>query len=196
MNEIPMLKRIGPVVALQVEALRKLPVDGPNKSLRNIEQERREMMAVERTALLLGSFRKCDADDPEIFGRAIEDVLARYDLDIQMEVTRPGKWKFPPSAYELREACESISNERAEAKRWQIAVENTLAERAFEAATGERKALTYQPRDNPAVRVATMADRERREAEQVLARYKADAEASARPAALSVFELDPTNWDA
>jgi hypothetical protein len=55
----------------------------------------------------------------------------------------------------------------------------------------ERKTLT-KPREIPPT--VTKADQERRAAEQFLARCKAEAEASLRPAA-SVFELDPQTWD-
>jgi hypothetical protein len=79
--------------------------------------------------LLLGSFRRSDADSPEIFSAALKDVLARYDMDIQKEVIRPGKWKFLPTAYELREVCEAIANERARAKQRDESIRQQLAER-------------------------------------------------------------------
>jgi hypothetical protein len=132
----------------QVEALRSLPVDGSNKCLSNVAEEQRRMAAIKCTALLLCSFRKCDADDPEIYGRAIEHVLVRYELDIQREVTAPGRWKFPPSAYEVREDCEAIANERSRAKRREEERARQIEERRrVDALEPDRKALTYQPQD-------------------------------------------------
>jgi hypothetical protein len=174
------------LVAGQVEALRNLPASERNNPGR---QERQEI-AIECTAILLGGFRKCDADDPEIYSRSIEHVLARYDVDIQRAVTLPGQWKFPPSAFELREACEKIANEKARAKEREERIAAQLEERRLldAAQAGRKPLLTYKPRDSPGH--VTRAEQERRQAEAFLARCK--AEASARPPPTpTVFELDP-----
>jgi hypothetical protein len=183
----------------QVEVLRKLPVDGQKNSLQEAarEHDQRQQLAVLHTSLLLGGFRKSDADDPEIFSRAIEHVLARYDVEIQREVTNPGRWMWPPTAYELREACERIANEQARAKEREERIRKQLEERRrLDALQAERKPLlTYHARDSPSQ--VPRAEQERREAEQILARYEAAAKASARPpAASSVFELNPDDWNA
>jgi hypothetical protein len=59
--------------------------------------------------VLLGGFRKCDADDPEIYSRSTEQVLARYDVDIQRRRARAGGESR--RAYELRERCEALAKE-------------------------------------------------------------------------------------
>ena len=190
-RESVQLKEPVRLVAGQVEALRKLPASERN----NPEQQERQEIAIECTAILLGGFRKCDADDPEIYSRSVEHVLARYDVVIQRAVTLPGKWKFPPSAYELREACEAISNERARAREREARIAAQFDERRrLDALQTERKALpSYRPRDSPPE--ATQAEQERIDAQQILDRYEAAAKASAKPAAVSIFELDPTTWN-
>jgi hypothetical protein len=186
------MKPLKLVVTEQVEALRNLPVD----ALKTTKQDERQDTAIKCTALLLGRFRKCDADDPEIYSRTIESVLGDYDPDIQKQVTNPGRWKYPPSDFEIREACESIANARARAKEREDNLRKQLEERRrLDALETERKALASPPRNTTTAHL-TIDEQERREAERMLARYKAEAEASARPPAQSVFELDPADWNA
>jgi hypothetical protein len=139
------------LVAGQVEALRNLPASERNNP------ERQEI-AIECTAILIGGFRKCDADDPEIYTRSIENVLTRYDVNIQRTVTLPGKWKFPPSAYELREACEAIANERARAKEREENLRKQLEERrrldAAQAAAHVQTTRQSRPRSARRARAA------------------------------------------
>jgi hypothetical protein len=199
-----MLKKLEGI-ADQVEVLRKLPAGTQKNSLQNAadQHDQRKQLAVLHTAQLLGGFRKCDADDPEIFVWSIKDVLARYDVDIQKQVVEPGRWKWPPRPYELREACEAIANERARARERQERITAQLEEsRRLDAALAtDRKPLTYQRRDDPLTKVEEKRreadEQKRREAEQTVARYKREAQASARPAAApSVFDLDPADWNA
>jgi hypothetical protein len=172
------------VVAPTVEALRNLPSGALSK--KDAARLKREATATDCIALLLGSFRKCDADVPEIFSQSLEHVLAQYDVDIQKEVIDPGKWKFPPTAYELREACEKITQKRHRAAKREAQTAAQLADRRGADPRAGRRAAIAGGED----------ERKRREAEQILARYKAEAEASTRPASASVFELDPADWDA
>lgn len=194
-----MFKPLNVVAAPQVEVLRKLPANGPNRSLQEGtgQVDQRQQQAVINTALLFGGFRKCEADDPEIYSRTVEHVLARYDVDIQRSVADPSRWKFPPTAYEVRQDCEALAQERERAHRRDKALAEQLARRREDEARGERKALTYQPRaaPEPTVRV----DHEIRQANEILARYQAEAEAANRRqaaavGALSVFEIDPDEW--
>lgn len=193
------MKQLKLVTSPLVDQLQALPVNGSSKSLREKadEHDQRGQMATLNATALVGRFRKCEADEPGIYFGALECVLARYDVDIQREAIRPGTWQYPPTDYELRERCEEISHARAEARRWdEIAARQLDERRRSDALQAERKALlTYQPRD---VQVRpTRAEVERREAEQILARYEAEALAAARPAAApSVFELDPADWNA
>jgi len=159
--------------------------------------DQRQQQAVLHTALLLGGFRKSDADDPEVYSRVIEHTLARCDVDIQREAADAAKWKYPPTAYELREACEKLANERARAKEREENLRKQLAERRrLDALEAERKALPPPPRE-PGTAHLTIDELDRREAQQILDRYKAEALAAARPAATpSVFELNPADWNA
>ncbi len=113
----------------QVEALRSSPAGGQSSSLSCVDAEKKREVAVERAALLLGSFRKSEADEPEIFSRALEHVLSKYDIVIQIDVTEPGMWKYPPSAFELREACEKIANKMARDRLVEDQIRDQLAAR-------------------------------------------------------------------
>ncbi len=177
------------LVAGQVEALRNLPA----RERSSPEQQERQEIAIECTAILLGGFRKCDADDPEIYSRSIEHVLARYDADTQRTVTLPGKWKFPPSAYELREACEAIANERARAREREENRRKQLEERRrLDTLQAQRKALPAPPR-KPGTAHLTIDELDRREAQQIPEAFWGVP--SRRPSESSVFELDPENWN-
>jgi hypothetical protein len=194
------MKPLKVVAGSQVEALRKSLANDMSKQALRIEDEQRQhrqMVAIECTTVLLGSFRKCDADDPEIYSRAIEHEFARYDVDIQREVADPGKWKYAPwNAHEVRERCEKIASGRARIAEREANLAKQLAERRrLDALQAERKALTYRaPGAAPAG--GTRADLERRQAERILARYRAAAEASTRHAEIpSVFAMDPAGWD-
>jgi hypothetical protein len=146
-----------------VQQLRQSPADGSSRSLHRADQlDQRKQLATLNATGLIGGFRNCKADDPEIYFHEIERVLGRYDVDIQKQVADSSLWEYPPTTFELRKRCDAISSERAEAGLWDKAVAETLARRR-EAET-DRKALTYQPRDIPARE--TRIDRERREAKK------------------------------
>jgi len=164
-----MFKPLKVGAASPVEALRKLPVDGQSKSLQHTEtqHDQRQQLAAVHTALLLGGFRKSEADDPEIFVRSIAHVLASYDVDIQKQVIEPGKWKWPPNPYEVREACERIAQEEAARVKRDASIAQQLKDRAeYEAKRAVVRAA-----------VTAKADHERREAEAILARYLREAAA-------------------
>jgi hypothetical protein len=193
------MKPLKLVTAPVVDQLSRLADYGSNKTLRERadEHDQRRQIATLNVTALVGRFRKCEADEPGIYFGALECVLARYDVEIQKEAIRPGTWKFPPTDYELRERCEEISSEKAErAQLEQMRVAQLEERRRLDALEAERKPLlTYHARDSPSH--VPRAEQERRQAEEFLARCKAEAEASARPAdAPSVFELDPDNWEA
>ena len=68
--------------------------------------------ALERMNLLMGCYRRSDANDPEIFGRAIVAVFRRFPESVVIAVTEPAtglpvKIKFLPSIAEIAEACEA-----------------------------------------------------------------------------------------
>jgi len=101
-----MFKTLKIAAAPRVEMLRSLPVDGLKNSLtqRDDQENRRRETATMLTPVLLGSYRRCEASDPEIYSRAIEHVLAHYDPHIQEKVTDsyhglPSKSPFPPNPF-------------------------------------------------------------------------------------------------
>jgi hypothetical protein len=178
------------IVPPQVAVLRTQLAGASSSSSLPAPSDQRAQLAPVNTALLLGGFRRCDADDPEAYARTIEHVLARYDVDIQREVTAPGRWQWAPSAWELRQRCETIARERAEAALWDARGAVQLAERRrLDALDAAQPAITDQSAWRRTTAAETRADRERREAERILAQYRRDAEASTRPADPSEEEM-------
>ena len=191
------MKQLKLVTAPVVDQLQRLPANEPSKNLceRADAHDQRSQMATLNATALVGRFRKCEADEPAIYFGALECVLAQYDVEIQREAIKPGTWEFPPTDFELRGRCELIANRIARANQREANIRHQLEERRrLDALQAERKALpSYRPRDSPIP--VTKAAVERREAEQILARYEAAARASSRPADLSVFELDSATWN-
>lgn len=87
-------------------------------------------MAIKRTALLFGCYRKGDANDPEIYTAAVAATLADYSAEVIEYVTDPrtglpSKLKWLPTVAEVREACESHAKfvegrDRMIAKGWRL----------------------------------------------------------------------------
>lgn len=80
-------------------------------------------VAGRRTRLLIGCYRKVEADDPEVYASAIAMVLSDYPEQVVMRVTDPrtgipGRIKYPPQLFEIREACErEMDFDRTEQRR-------------------------------------------------------------------------------
>jgi hypothetical protein len=98
---------------------------------------------LERANILMGSYRKGQASDPEMYVASIAAVLSEYPADVVTVVTDPrtgvqNRVKFLPEVYEVREACEiAMEPIRAEQRRALAArrEQEVLAERrAYEAA--------------------------------------------------------------
>lgn len=73
--------------------------------------------AAERARLLLGCYRKGDANDPDTYVAAITATLARYPEDIIRDVTHPASGlpiqkDFLPTVREVYLACEAIDGPR------------------------------------------------------------------------------------
>jgi hypothetical protein len=136
----------------------------------------RQDMALIYAGLLLSSFRKTVCDDPEGYIRAMQCVLARYDPDIQKQACEPGRWKWQPSAFELREHCDAII-----AARWRVAereegIRRQLEERKrLDILEAERKLLAPPGPSAGAPRHPTVVGLERLEAQRILDRYTAEA---------------------
>ena len=68
-------------------------------------------VAMRRAAILLGCFRKGEAEDPEIYVASVAAMLSIYPQEIVYRVTDPrtglpGKMKWLPSVAEVRQVCE------------------------------------------------------------------------------------------
>lgn len=78
-------------------------------------------VATRRASILLGCYRKGDAEDPQTFVAAVASILASYPQEVAYRVTDPrsglpGKSKWLPTPAEVREACEA---EMAPARAWE-----------------------------------------------------------------------------
>jgi hypothetical protein len=66
---------------------------------------------MERTILMVGSFRRGEAGDPGIYTAAVAKVLAGYENDVMDYVTDPAvglasKSDFLPTIKQIKDACE------------------------------------------------------------------------------------------
>ena len=90
--------------------------------------------AFERAAVLMGCYRQGDCADPEVFATGAVAVLSHYPAEIVRKVTDPhsglpGRLKWFPTIYEIREACE-IENSAAKRRDEQDArIKEQFAER-------------------------------------------------------------------
>src|SRR5215471_4960281 len=78
--------------------------------------------ATMRATILIGCFRKSDANDPAIYLSAVVAVLTKYRPEVVEAITDPttglpAKLKWLPAIAEIVEACEAAANEQAEARR-------------------------------------------------------------------------------
>lgn len=69
------------------------------------------LIVANRVRVLLGSYRKGDADDPEIYTTAVAKVLSGYPEAVVILVTDPetglpGRSQWLPTVFEVRHACE------------------------------------------------------------------------------------------
>jgi hypothetical protein len=69
-------------------------------------------LATMRARILIGCYRKSEANDPEIWLTAVVSVLTRYTTDVAIAVTEPAtglpaKSKWLPSVAEIVEACDA-----------------------------------------------------------------------------------------
>jgi hypothetical protein len=111
------------------------------------------------TTRLLGSYRKCDAADPEIFSAAIEDVLAHYAPHIQQAVTDPygglpSRSPFPPNPFEVKQACEELAQAEWARKKRAEDLQKQFANRRADDALRAR--ITYRRNGDATPRAGTI----------------------------------------
>lgn len=69
-------------------------------------------MVGDRARILIGSFRKGDAEDPDVYASSVAAVLSGYPEDVVKRVTDPrtglpGKCQWLPTVAEVKGACEA-----------------------------------------------------------------------------------------
>lgn len=93
--------------------------------------------------LMFGSFRRGEANDPEIYATAIAKVLSGYDRGVIDFVTDPAtgmasKSDFLPTVNELKKACEEKAGEYYRAERRERLIQEQLEARATLAISDQR----------------------------------------------------------
>ena len=107
----------------QFRPLREISSSAVSRSGQSLPPTCPDDIATRRAGILLGCYRKGDAEDPETFVAAVASVLASYPQEVAYRVTDPrsglpGRSKWLPTPAEVREACEAeMSPARAEAAR-------------------------------------------------------------------------------
>jgi hypothetical protein len=71
--------------------------------------------AAERARIMLGCYRKGEANDPATYSTAVAALLAQYEREVIQEVTHPlsglpSQTDFMPTLRELKGACELEAN--------------------------------------------------------------------------------------
>jgi len=89
----------------KLEAPFSNPSTQPESELEHLD------FATERARIMLGCYRKGEANDPETYSTAVAALLAQYDRGVILEVTHPlsglpSQTDFMPTLKELKGACE------------------------------------------------------------------------------------------
>lgn len=89
---------------------------------------------LERAEILFACYRRDDANDPEKYAAAIAAVLSGYSREIVEYVTHPKTGlpitcKWPPTAFEVNEACQKIVERDAKLFQEAVQIRRQLDER-------------------------------------------------------------------
>jgi hypothetical protein len=89
----------------------------PGKTSATLPAKCSQKLAAARAMILMGCYRKTDANDPEVYVAAVVAVLTRYLPEVAIAVTEPAtglpsKAKWLPSIAELVEACNEARESR------------------------------------------------------------------------------------
>ena len=81
----------------------------PEQDLEHLE------FATDRARIMLGCYRKGEANDPQTYSTAVAGLLAQYEREVILEVTHPlngmpSQTDFMPTLKELKGACEREAN--------------------------------------------------------------------------------------
>jgi hypothetical protein len=143
--------------------------------------------ATKRARILMGCFRKSDANDPEIYAAAVVAVLVRWPVDVITSVTEPAtglpsKCQWLPSIAEITAACQESyepTKARLERERTMKALSAPSPPRPTPAQLDEqfeRLGLSHlRPGSRFNLRRPRHSQDERAQAQAVLDRYAAEA---------------------
>lgn len=139
--------------------------------------------AANRALLLLGSYRKGDAEDPDTYATAVAAVLSQYPADVVQRVTDPrtgiaGRSKWLPNPSEVREACEAemAHVDRAARRARDLAAQ---LEREQESLRHDRERASRPTGNELQAKYGVGASRSMREVEAEAAARRSEARASA-----------------
>jgi len=125
------------------------PLTSSSQMLTSGSQKSAEKVAfsTERARLLLGQFRRGEANDPATFITSVAAVLARYSEAVVLYVTDPrtglaSKGDWLPTIHEIVAECEKLEEAGRRLVERKELEEKTLRERAeFEAKSAKRPSL-------------------------------------------------------
>lgn len=91
--------------------MEKLEMPSSMASMTPFENSEHLEFAAERARILLGCYRKGEANDPALYGKAVAGLLSQYSQNVIYEVTNPlmglpSRTDFMPTLKELKHACE------------------------------------------------------------------------------------------
>lgn len=100
-----------------------------------------EAYAAERAALLCGSYRRGDANDPDTYVAAVAAVLSMYDFEIIREATDPRfgisttekHRAFMPNSGEIKAFCEALAERTERLKKLAAIPRSVPVDRRLEA---------------------------------------------------------------
>jgi hypothetical protein len=118
-----------------------------------------EMLALDRAKLLLGCYRRTDANDPETYIAAIAAVLSLYDAALIRDATDPRTGiqtsakhaAWPPNVGELKAFCDDEAGHRSRMKKYadQPRPNFRIASLPAPEPRPGRRANLLVPKDNP-----------------------------------------------
>lgn len=102
--------------------------------------------ATERARLLLGQFRRGEANDPAVFVTSVAAVLSRYRREIIIEVTDPRtglalKTNWLPTIREVGDACQALDDAAQAREKRDFDLEKQLASRVDDTVPEQRPTL-------------------------------------------------------
>lgn len=131
-----------------MQSLPKITPSRQSSEGSNETSDRRAKLARYAT-ILVGSFRKDNSSDPEVFARSLIMVLSDYDDDvieaaIDPRSGLPSKQSFMPTIHEVKAALEAIEEPRRRQRQREKLASEQIAERKLLSDQRDARKKTYE----------------------------------------------------